>query len=112
MSERPGQIQGRDERVREYKNWTGAKLVDANLQTVAEDPMSVAKFDAEAARVALNTIRASLELGVDNVDCSTPHRSVMDRIVQELTPEQRQKVHFSYFDVPRPTETVRATNSQ
>ena len=107
---RPGQKDGQVERAQRYAEKYNANLVSLSptgkivTQELTEE---AADMDVRArANDELMLIRSALSSGSDRVMTSCGDRRVVDEVVSKLTPEERAKVHFSFFDVPIPQRTV------
>lgn len=105
------QQQDRERRNTEYSNWTGAQLVRVGQSGVDVQQLTrqqLEEHDLQLARQQLAELRTALQMTAGQVICDSALQRVYDFLNRELTPTERARVHFTFFDLPQPTRSVRA----
>lgn len=95
-----GQHVGRQERMEQYRRWSGASPMDDNGQVKTAD----AGADLAMVDEQVRAIRTSFNAGVARVclDCQDP--AVVTAIKQQLTPEELSRVQFGYEGLTQPVQ--------
>lgn len=103
-----GQIAGRGERIKQYTEWSGAKLVDKDGSTISEKVGDVVTHDQSVANTEAAAIRSMLQSNPKLiVESNNGYKNVVDMIKEQLTQDELARVRFTYFDVPQPGKTIR-----
>lgn len=83
----------------------GMTVVDRNGNDIDVDPT---KVQADRVNEIVHTIRQQLSTGAELVEVDNGYRDIYEAVCRELTKAERKKVHFRFFDLPRPAETKEA----
>jgi hypothetical protein len=99
----------RDENIRQYEDWIGAKYVemqpDGSLREVtlsAEDRLERVK---QLGQKYVDDIRHALALNADAIQCSCADKEVLAWVQSQFTEDEWKRVNFSFWGVPVPANT-------